>query len=199
MKFQPRSEKTRQYIIESTAALFNKKGYAGTSLTDLTEATKLTKGSIYGNFENKEAVAAAVLDYNICKQQAAIAEKVNAASTWREKLMVYATAYSSRLQLVISDGGCPYLNCGTEADDTNEILRKRVADGLLQWKESITNIIDNGITAGEFKPGTNTTLLAISLIALLEGGIFMSNVMKDKMYLENACKTAVELVNKIVL
>ena len=53
MTFIPRSEKTRQFIIETTASLFNKKGYAGTSMSDLTEATKLTKGSIYGNFERE--------------------------------------------------------------------------------------------------------------------------------------------------
>ena len=53
-----RSEKTRQLIIETAAPIFNKKGYAGTSLSDLTQATGLTKGSIYGNFKNKDEVAA---------------------------------------------------------------------------------------------------------------------------------------------
>ena len=197
MKFQPRSNKTRQYIIESTAAVFNKKGYAGTSLTDLTEATKLTKGSIYGNFENKEAVAAAVLDYNISKQQVAITQKVAEATTWKDKLLVHATAYTSKFKLVVSEGGCPFLNCGTEADDTNETLRQRVADGLQKWKASITNIITGGIEAGDFKQDTNAAQMAISLIALTEGGIFMSSVMKDRMYLENACETAAQLVNSI--
>ena len=52
-----KAEKTRQFNNESTAELFNKKGYAGTSLSDISEATGLTKGSIYGNFENKDDVA----------------------------------------------------------------------------------------------------------------------------------------------
>ena len=51
------AEKTRQFIIESTAEIFNKKGYAGTSLAHISEATGLTKGSIYGNFANKYEVA----------------------------------------------------------------------------------------------------------------------------------------------
>jgi AcrR family transcriptional regulator len=41
-----KSERTKQYIIEKTAPVFNEKGYAGTSLTDLENATGLTKGSI---------------------------------------------------------------------------------------------------------------------------------------------------------
>ncbi|MDO9376148.1 MAG: TetR/AcrR family transcriptional regulator, partial [Ferruginibacter sp.] len=60
-----KAEKTRNFIVEQTAPIFNKKGYAGTSLTDLTEATGLTKGSIYGNFANKDEVALAAYDYNL--------------------------------------------------------------------------------------------------------------------------------------
>ncbi len=51
-----KSEKTKAFIIEKAAPVFNTKGYAGTSLSDLTAATGLTKGAIYGHFENKDAV-----------------------------------------------------------------------------------------------------------------------------------------------
>ena len=57
-----KAEKTRQFIIEKTAPIFNKKGFAGTSLSDMTEATGLTKGSIYGNFADKDEVAMAAFD-----------------------------------------------------------------------------------------------------------------------------------------
>ena len=57
--------RTRQFIIETTAGIFNTKGYAGTSMSDITEATGLTKGSIYGNFGNKEDVALAVFDHKL--------------------------------------------------------------------------------------------------------------------------------------
>jgi TetR/AcrR family transcriptional repressor of nem operon len=38
-----KSERTKQFIIEKTAPVFNKKGFAGTSISDLTDATGLTK------------------------------------------------------------------------------------------------------------------------------------------------------------
>lgn len=41
-----KAEKTRNFIVEKTAPIFNMKGYAGTSLNDITAATGLTKGSI---------------------------------------------------------------------------------------------------------------------------------------------------------
>ena len=54
-----KAERTKNFIIEKTAPLFNMKGYSGTSMSDITAATGLTKGSIYGNFENKDEVAIA--------------------------------------------------------------------------------------------------------------------------------------------
>jgi TetR/AcrR family transcriptional regulator, transcriptional repressor for nem operon len=88
-----KAERTRAFIIESTAEIFNKKGYAGTSLSDLTEATNLTKGSIYGNFENKEEVALAVFDYNCAKISQVIQEQINKAETFHDKLIVEVAQY----------------------------------------------------------------------------------------------------------
>ncbi|MCP2807331.1 TetR family transcriptional regulator, partial [Salmonella enterica subsp. enterica serovar Typhimurium] len=62
---ESKAERTRQYIIDKAAPIFNKKGYAGTSLNDLIEATGLTKGAIYGNFENKDEIALEAFDYNL--------------------------------------------------------------------------------------------------------------------------------------
>ena len=51
-----KSFETKQYILEKIAPIFNKNGYAGTSLSDVTKATGLTKGAIYGNFKDKEEI-----------------------------------------------------------------------------------------------------------------------------------------------
>ncbi|MEZ0131178.1 TetR family transcriptional regulator [Flavobacterium sp. LBUM151] len=51
-----KADRTRQFIIEASAPLINKKGMAGTSLSDIMEVTKLAKGGIYGNFESKEEI-----------------------------------------------------------------------------------------------------------------------------------------------
>ena len=83
-----KAERTRQFIVETTSGIFNKKGYAGTSLSDLTEATGLTKGSIYGNFKNKEEVAVAAFEYNSARVRKLIAAQIEKAPTYYEKLMV---------------------------------------------------------------------------------------------------------------
>ena len=46
-----KSKETRKLIIEKAAILFNQKGFHGTSMADIMDATELTKGGIYGNFK----------------------------------------------------------------------------------------------------------------------------------------------------
>ena len=59
-----KGERTRQFIIESATPVFNRKGYVGTSMSDITKATGLTKGAIYGNFENKEELALEAFNFS---------------------------------------------------------------------------------------------------------------------------------------
>lgn len=59
-----KAEKTKLFIIEKTAPVFNTKGYAATSLSDITEVTGLSKGSIYGNFDSKDEVVTEAFKYN---------------------------------------------------------------------------------------------------------------------------------------
>jgi AcrR family transcriptional regulator len=83
-----KAERTKQFIIEKTATLFNTKGIAATSLQDMTEATGLTKGSIYGNFKNKDEVALEVFRYNFKKVTNLVAEEMARESTFRARFFV---------------------------------------------------------------------------------------------------------------
>ncbi|MDB5257389.1 MAG: TetR/AcrR family transcriptional regulator [Chitinophagaceae bacterium] len=197
MKFTPRSETTRQFIIETTAGIFNQKGYAGTSMSDLTEATKLTKGSIYGNFENKEEVALAAFEYNQSLRVELLTKKVNSCKTYKEKLMVHIGMYDGTIKHQITPGGCPLMNTAIEADDTHEGLRKKAAEGLVQWKKALAALIKGGIAAKEFKKDTDANQLALSLLALIEGAILIGKATKNINYLhailDNA-RNQVELI-----
>lgn len=171
-----KSERTKQFIIEKTAPVFNEKGYAGTSLTDLTRATKLTKGSIYGNFENKDEVALAAFDYNFNRISAYIKERILATDHSIERLLVYPTVYRDFLKIPFLKPGCPILNTSTEADDTHPQLKEKANSALAIWKASIENHVKRGIERGEIKATTNPTEVALVLMSLVEGAIMIAKV-----------------------
>lgn len=194
-----KAERTRQFIIESTASIFNKKGYAGTSLSDLTSATGLTKGSIYGNFENKEDVALAVFDYNYSKVVSAVSKHMETATTFKDQLMAYADVYYHYSQSLFPEGGCPILNTAVEADDTNERLKNKAATAIKKWQQKVEDLIVAGIEAGEFRKETNAVQLSTGIVALVEGGIMIAKVTDDRPALKHALQTVALLIDQIVL
>jgi len=177
-----KAEKTRQFIIEKTAPIFNTKGYAGTSISDITTATGLTKGSIYGNFANKDEVALAAFDHNHKIVQGIIRAEMSRQDTIKEKLLVYVHVYNDYLKHSFPEGGCPLLNTAIEADDTHPALKKKVCDAITSWKKSIISLVEQGIASKEFRNDVNPEEVALTIIALTEGGIMIRKVTGNQNY-----------------
>ena len=60
-----KAERTKQFILETAVPLYNEKGISGVNIDDVLEATKLTKGCLYGHFENKEDLSEQVIDLSL--------------------------------------------------------------------------------------------------------------------------------------
>lgn len=190
-----KAERTKQFIIEQTAPIFNMKGYSGTSMSDITEATGLTKGSIYGNFENKDEVALAAFQYNVKKLQDAFSQEIEKQNTFKDKLLVYPRLYSNYLNLRVTKGGCPILNTAIEADDTHPVLRKNVERIILFWKRKLIQLIEQGILSGEFKAKEiQPERTALTIIALIEGAVMISKITGNL----NDLSTVMLSLNKII-
>ncbi|WP_312900132.1 TetR/AcrR family transcriptional regulator [Chryseobacterium taichungense] len=175
MKTQ-KSENTKQLIIEKTATVFNVKGYAGTSINDVMSATGLSKGCIYGNFENKDEIALNVFDYNFARVTEHMKERILATEDAIERLLVYPQTYKNYFRYPYLQAGCPILNTATEADDTHPLLKASAQKALDLWKTSIENQIKRGIDRNEIKADTDPTEIAVIMISMIEGAFMQAKV-----------------------
>lgn len=174
-----KSEHTKQFIIEKTAPVFNRQGYAGTSMNDIMSATGLSKGCIYGNFENKDEVALAAFDYNHNKVNEHMKKRILATDNAIERLLVYPHTYKNYFRYPYLQDGCPILNTATEADDTHPKLRERAQKALEFWKTSIENQIKRGIARNEIKPDANPTEVAVVMISMIEGALMQAKLTQN--------------------
>ena len=173
-----KSEKTRQFIIEKTAPIFNKKGFTGTYLSDLTNATGLTKGSIYGNFKDKNEVAVEAFRFNYRRSVKEVAKEIQQVERADQKLYAFLGFYKTRYKQILKNGGCPILNTSVDADDGNEALKTEVTKAIENWKKSIVAIVEQGISKSELKE-TNAENFAFKMVALIEGSLMMVQVLND--------------------
>lgn len=189
-----KSENTKELIVQKTAALFNTKGYAGTSMSDIMSVTGLSKGCIYGNFENKDEVALAVFDFNHGKVNEHMKVRILASDSSIDRLLVYPDTYKNYFRYPYLLAGCPILNTATEADDTHPQLRERAAKALDFWKTSLENQIKRGITRREIKEDTDPTVIAVVMISMIEGAFMQAKVTKRTKEL----RIAMEFLEKII-
>lgn len=87
-------EATRAKLIAAARRAFTEKGYAGTSMDDLTAAAGLTRGALYHNFGDKRGLLAAVVeevDGEMAAGAMAEAER-RGGSDW-DKLLAEGSAY----------------------------------------------------------------------------------------------------------
>jgi TetR/AcrR family transcriptional repressor of nem operon len=100
-------------------------------------------------------------------------------------------------QVPLNRGGCPILNTAIDADDTNSLLKDRAAKALIRWEKKITEIIEQGIEAGEFKDDVNIRQTALSIIALIEGGIMIARTTNNYDSMDQVVKTIEMLVDQL--
>ncbi|WP_294184607.1 TetR/AcrR family transcriptional regulator [uncultured Sphingobacterium sp.] len=171
-----KAEQTRQFIIEKTAPIFNKKGYFATSLSDITTATGLTKGSIYGNFKDKDDLATHVYTYQSRKISEAVNQQIMQQKTSLKKLLSFLDFYKDNFKNIAASGGCPMMNAAVEADDSLSFLTPKVRRSFDLWRQRLILILEEGVASGEFKPHISAENYAITFMAMVEGGILLSKI-----------------------
>lgn len=194
-----KAEQTRQFIIEKTATLFNKNGYAGTSLSDMTAATGLTKGSIYGNFQNKEEVAIAVFKHSLGELTGKIKRAIAAETSAYDKLLAFINFYRNNWSSISVKGGCVMLNAATEVDDALPFMKSTVQQAFANWAKEMTKIMEAGIKKNEFRKDIDTKAYASTFLMLIEGGILLSKVVNGPDHLNLALDRIVKIVNEEIV
>lgn len=191
-----KAERTTAFIIETVAPVFNKHGYVGTSMSDLTEATGLTKGALYGNFENKEALALAAFEYNINKLLEKIDERLNIEGTAIEKLFSLTKFYRNYDIFTLDLGGCPILNVGVDAQHNNSQLAAAARETIKIVEGKIALVLENGINNSELKLPVPPLQFAKQLYTMLLGAVAMGTITGDRKYLMNTVAYLEVLVKK---
>ena len=171
-----KAAKTRQYILERAAPLFNQKGFDGTSLADLEKVTGLTKGALYGNFHDKETLAGEAFLYSTAEVRVRMKELLKPIASYRGKLLAILDFFASYVLNPPITGGCPLLNAAVEADDHRLSMRPLVAREIMQVINAIATLLRKGISAGEFRRDIDVRALAYTFFCTIEGAIMFSRV-----------------------
>jgi len=194
-----KADKTRQHILEKTAPLFNRKGFHGTSLTELTAATGLTKGALYGNFQDKEEMALEAFQYSITKVREVVKQELSGALTCKEQLIALLSFYSNYVFSPPIPGGCPLLNTAIEVDDHRTSMRRVLVKELHHTIGFIKNLLQQGMEKNEFRQDIDPAGIAYILFCSIEGALMFSRAERSREPMDiivQHCKNILDQITK---
>ena len=181
-----KAQTTKAHILEQTAALFNRQGYAGSSMADVMRVTGLRKGGIYNHFRSKDQLALEAFDFAAQRTQQRFMGALKGKRQAVDRLMAILSVYGRFLADPPVEGGCPLLNTAIDSDDTHPALRERTQRAMDAWRSLIERIVHKGIARGELVSTADPATVATILIATIEGGIMLSKLYDDPAHLARA-------------
>lgn len=191
-----KAELTKQFIIETAAPIFNKHGYAATSMSILTNVTGLTKGAIYGNFENKEDLAIKAFNYNIKRLFKALMTSVENIESATGKLFAIVDFYRDYYEYSKRFGGCPIINVGVDSNNQNTALISHVRKTIKRFHVYIADMIDLGKSQGEMNEDLDSMEWSIRIDSMIQGATFMTTTMDDNRYVVDVMNQLDEIIKR---
>ncbi|KIL39025.1 TetR family transcriptional regulator [Gordoniibacillus kamchatkensis] len=181
-----KGEQTKLRIIEKSAVLFNEKGYTGTTMQDIIEATGLTKGAVYRSFASKDEIAIEAFQYAgqvLWQHFSAAVEHHNTATG---KILAMCDVYRDTVHNPPIQGGCPFLNTAVESDHSFPVLKDHALGAYTNMLGYIESLLVQGVNNGEFQADMNTESVASFIFSSIEGGIMASRLTQDNRHVAYA-------------
>jgi AcrR family transcriptional regulator len=161
-KFDP------ELAIGQAMHVFWKKGYDGTTLDDLTEATGVSRPSLYAAFGNKEALFLKVLD----RYRESPASYLKSALEMPTARQVFEELLNGAINLQtdpINPLGCLFVHGALTSNELNEPMQRELASRRASGERAIRERFQKAADEGDLPSGSDPADLARYAATMLHG------------------------------
>ena len=145
--------------LEQALQVFWRKGYLGTSLTDLTEAMGINRPSLYATFGNKENLFRKALDRYRDRQTAYLREALSESTARRviERMML---GVDDLVTNPCNPSGCLYAQSLHSCVDPDNPLHQELAEHRISGEAAIRDRFERAVSEGDLPSDTDPVALA---------------------------------------
>lgn len=182
-------------VLDRALEAFWRKGYEGTSIGDLTEATGLGRASLYGAFGDKEKLYARVIEHYLARADALVAgaPRVPDEAPTHERLAGLFAAWLGPRCATMDARGCFLALAGTQGGEPG-IARELLAANMRRREKQIVEVLREGQARGEVSSERDATALARMLVLLTQGVASSARAGWTATRLDQAIREALDLV-----
>ena len=188
-RLTPKGARTRARILEEAAALIHDRGVAATTLEDVKAAAEVSGSQLYHYFPDKDDLVQAVIDYQadaIVNRNRHALGSANGVEAWRKMVMTAAKRTKAK-------GGCALGSLVGQLAESDPEARALIAAGFDRWAAAIGDGLRSLHADGKLASDIDPDDLAITLLATLEGGLLLAQVLRTTRPFETAVDTLLAL------
>lgn len=195
-----KAEITKQHILATAAHIINVKGIAATSLGDITQATGLTKGAIYGHFKDKDELALKTFEYNLEIRMTDLINHLDLYADPQKKLLGLLDYY--RTDFIIKfwkSGGCPIINTSVEVDDQFPLLRQAVTKTISGMRKALVKILEEIQANNTSAIQLDTQHYASVIFTSIQGALLVTKTTGDTSFLHHTLHELERMIKRDIL
>ena len=157
-------------VIAAARDEFWERGYAATSVDDLTAATGLGKGSLYGAFGDKHSLYLRALDDYIASSLDRVRAGLRDPNVGAyERLARHIRGQVKATAADKSRRGCLMAKSAAELGGTDDAVEARIAQAYATWRDELAACIEEAQRDGDVDAKQNPQVLAGTLLAFMRG------------------------------
>jgi TetR/AcrR family transcriptional repressor of nem operon len=179
-------------VLEAALDLFRAKGFDGTTLAELEQATGLGRGSLYGAFGDKRALFLRAVGRYCETAMAHRLEGLAAPGAGRAAIVALFRDIARAATLDRDRKGCMLTNCSMELADRDPDLACQAARSLDRFEQAFARAIRTGQARGEIALAHDPTRLARFLTVCMEGMLVLARIRPDPAWLDDAAASVEE-------
>jgi len=153
----------RDRILSAALRLFRKKGYLGTSMTEIADAVHLTKGGIYHYIGKKEDLLRELHDAMIDAVDDRYQDSVEPEPDPGKKLVNWITIHASIMHDYLDQIAVFF----TEIEHLDKKTLKRMIERRDEVHRRLADIIRMGVDLGNFRKGMDPDIAAFLILGTL--------------------------------
>lgn len=188
----------REFDLDTAVAaamdVFRNKGYEGTSMRDLAEATGLGSGSLYAAFGSKDGLYLAALDLYRQRYANPLADMVRSGETARD---VIREVFVSVVDEIARDGhrqACLIIGAAMERAHNDLRVAERLQSSTQSLQLAIYDVLAQGQLRGQVPADRSAADLAAFLVINLQGLRVMGAINPDRAALMRSAEVALQTV-----
>ncbi len=192
---------TRERLLDSAERLVIEQGFSATSIDQVIEDSRSSKGSFFHHFTSKEALAQALVQRyaaaDIAHLEQALSEVAHRAGSPAEQVIAFVRHFEDGAEeLMAAQSSCLYVSVLSERQLLAAGASEPILQAVLAWRTALSTLLSAAVPPGST---LDTDALADHVFVTFEGAFVLCRATGDAHHMRAQLATLRQLLESLLL